>query len=50
MKAADHLAPNYTEHLEVLQEHKLRGTLEFIRYHAEIDIGPSSRNIECITD
>ena len=32
------------------QEHKLRGTSEFIRYHAEIDIGPSSWDSECVCD
>ena len=33
MKAAIHLGPNYIEHLEVYRN------TEFIRYHAEIDIG-----------
>ena len=33
-----------------IQEHKLRGTSEFIRYHAEIDIVPSSGDSENITD
>ena len=34
----------------MLKIYKLRGTPEFIRYHAEIDIEPSRRNCECITD
>ena len=41
MKAAVHLGPNYTDISEVFRN-TLRGTPEFIRYHAEIDIGPSS--------
>ena len=32
------------------QEHKLRGTSEFIPYHAEIDVGLSIGDSECITD
>ena len=32
-----------------IQEHKLRGTSEFIWYLAEIDIGPSSWDTECDT-
>ena len=32
------------------RKHELRGTSEFIWYHAEIDIGSSSRNYECISD
>ena len=50
MKAAVHLGPNYTEILGSIQENKLRGTPEFVRYHAEMDIGTLSRNSGCITD
>ena len=32
------------------QEHKLRGSSKFIRYHAEIDIGPSRWHSECDND
>ena len=48
-KAAVHLGQNYTDILELYRNTKLRRA-EFTRYHAEIDIGPSSRNSECIYD
>ena len=39
MKAAIHFGPNDVEILGSMQERKLRGTSEFIRYHAKIHIG-----------
>ena len=48
-KAAVHHGQNYTDILELYRNTKLRRA-EFTRYHAEIDIGPSSRNFECIYD
>ena len=33
-----------------IQEHEFRGNSEFIRYRAEIDIGPSSWDSECDYD
>ena len=48
-KAAVHHGQNYTDILELYRNTKLRRA-EFTRYHAEIDIGPSSRNSERIYD
>ena len=48
-KAAVHHGQNYTDILELYRNTKLRRA-EFTRYHAEIDIGPSSRNSECTYD
>ena len=43
MRAVVHFGPNYFHRFGSLQEHQLRGNPRSIRYHAEIDIGPSSR-------
>ena len=46
MKAAIHRGPNYTESLEVYRNTNFE---EFIRCSAEIHLGPSNRNPECVT-
>ena len=36
--------------VKMVQDHELRGTSEFIRYHSEVDIEPSRRDSECDND
>ena len=50
IKSTFHLKPNCTFLKKKKQKHKLRGTPEVIRYRAEINNGPSSRNSECTSD
>ena len=50
MKATIHLGPNYVENLEVYWNTNFEELQNKIRYHTEVDIGPSSGDSECDTD
>ena len=50
MKAAVHLGKNDTENLNCLQEHQLRRAQDVVRHHAEVDLGPETRDSECAHD
>ena len=50
MKTAIRLGPIFTENLEVYRNTNFEELQNVVRYHAEIDIGTSSRNSERITD
>ena len=50
MEVVIHLGSNYVENFGSIQEHELRVTSEFIRYHSEVDTGLSSRDSKCDND
>ena len=48
MKAAVHLGQNYSDGYR--QKHQFRRAPDVVRQHIEVDLGPESRDSECLHD